>query len=1679
MNRKRAVLIGLGASLLGLWAAAPARAAEPADWEAASAAAFDTLAPADPSAGGDPRAWRAALATQAGLRHALEPGVDLVFSGDGARVVAMLRVAGALATRGVTFDLPGAQGFVANAHGHARLSLPDGDLAFVRPGAAEDDGSGLRAVAAQWTDAGAGRLGLSFPAHAGKLPLLVRFEVVFLSDPEAVRRYDRNRDGRVDLSELGEPAARTPEGGATVTATMADALVVDTGTPGQANPTDVIEYTVNVTAQGGTATGLAFGDTLDPDTTPVGGTLNVSPLALDDTYNAVGNLTLNVTSAVQGILGNDREFLSDTFTLTSPAPGVPTATSGGGSITVNADGTFSYTPPTVGTTDTLNYTITDPGGLTGTGTATFNIAGRVWFVDRDAPGGGTGTQASPFNLLAAVNGAGGVGDPDGPNDILYLHDRAAVTDYVGGLELEAGQRLVGSGVPLIINGTTYLPATAPPAIENTAGNALTLIAGVTVDGRPHVEGLTILAANNAAIAGTGVSGTVDLDNVAVSTSGSGAGLSLTNQAGTLTFNGSIGGSGTGAALALSGGAGSVTLTSAPINKTAGRLVDVQNKTGGTVTFGTLSGTGAATDAVVVQNNTGGTVFDFGSGLSVTTTSGRGLLANNGGTLNIAGTASTISATGGAALDVTGTSFGGGVTFASVSSSGSSAEGVKLANVTGPVTINGGAVSGSTGTAFSLAQGSANVTYAGTISKTSAGRAVDVQTRAGGTATFSGAITATGASTGINVSGATAASTVTFTDAVDLGTAGTRLTGGTALTVNHGGTSSSTSFADLDVFTTGQAGIDASNGGTLNVTTGSVDAGGRALSLDGVALGATLTSATSAGSAAEGVRLNSATGSLSIGTTGVTGPSTQGILVQGSSATVNFASSGSTTVSGGGTQRILVTTSTGNVSFGNTTVSGGTDGVSLQNNSAGTRTFGTLSVSGNSGIGLLHAVGGGATNVTGATTITNPGGTGVDIQNSASSVTFNGVTVNKGASAGTGVNLASNTTAPNFGTLAITASNGTGLASNNSGIVNGSGSIAATNGPAINASATAFSSTFATVSSTNSASQGINLSGPTGTLTMSGGAISGSAGTAFNVSGGSAAVTHAGSVTQNNAQRVVDVQNTTGGGVSLGTVTGGASSTGVNINAANGNVTFTSLTHGTSGTRTANQAVTINGGTGTYSLGTVSIFTTGGTAKGISALNADGALNSTAGTVNAAGAPAIDIDGPAGLTTLGMTLTTVSANGGGYGLRIQDTNGAAGFSVTGDGGGSNNGSGGTISGMTGANMSVGGFELPGNGVYLRNAQNIALGYMNVSGSQNNGVFGDDVTGFTLVRSNITNSGTITGLLEAGLRFYELLGSASVTNSTISGSFESNMLLTPASGVLGNLTISGSTIGPNSVTTGLDGLQINGSGTADVTVVVTGTVFTGNRSGGVSASFLNNSKQNWNISGSTFQNQTNAISLITSDNADLTYDVHDNPTILNSSANAMNLVTGNANNAAAIRGRIQNNVIGNGTADSGSVTSFGIAVDMQSDQDAVINVAGNTVSNTDIEGIFVQSRLDNDADAEIGLLDLTLRNNVVNTPDDNSAFPFFTVYGVRLESRNTSNLCLDINANDSASVGGFEHFRTRQRDTSTYRVERLALGAQTAATMAAHVAAQNVAGSTASATAATSYTGVADGTCRTHP
>jgi len=111
-------------------------------------------------------------------------------------------------------------------------------------------------------------------------------------------------------------------------------------------------YTYTITdSSGGTATATV--------------NILVTPTAVDDTYAVAYETTLNV-NALAGVFDNDLATSPTVTANTNPT---------NGSLTINADGSFSYTP-NAGFTgpDSFTYTLTDSSGQTSTATVTLNVA---------------------------------------------------------------------------------------------------------------------------------------------------------------------------------------------------------------------------------------------------------------------------------------------------------------------------------------------------------------------------------------------------------------------------------------------------------------------------------------------------------------------------------------------------------------------------------------------------------------------------------------------------------------------------------------------------------------------------------------------------------------------------------------------------------------------------------------------------------------------------------------------------------------------------------------------------------------------------------------------------------------------------------------------------------------------------------------------------------------------------------------------------------------------------------------------------------------------------------------------------------------------------------------------------------------------------------------------------------
>ena len=442
-----------------------------------------------------------------------------------------------------------------------------------------------------------------------------------------------------------------------------------TGSP---TTTGAFSFTVTATNSTGCAASNAYSLTVRPD-------------AQDETFlNGVGNVQYSVgagTPATPAIVVTGTVLSNDRGAGTLVAGPAVIATARGGQVGMSTNGTFLYTPPAgfAGPSDTFTYTLTDGNGVTDTAVVTINLSGVVWFVNA-ASGAGDGRSHSPFNsMTAASTGAQ-------PGQTIYVHQGLPS----GATTLKVGQTLWGSGA-LFTSNLLIIPATTAPTLQGT----------VTLADNVLLNALSVNGGAGAAIVASGLTGTELLTGVSVV--GGSTGLQLTGLAGSLTMSGGSIATVTGTDVFVSGGTGTLNI-GASINNTAGRSLDVQHRTGGTVTFsGAISDTG---NGILLNDNTGST-FAFTGGLALSTGANAAFTATNGGSItatqNNGSIINTISTTSGTALNVTNTEIGtAGLTFRSISAgsaSYSAGVGIVLSN-TGVGAGNGGLTITGNGTAQS-------------------------------------------------------------------------------------------------------------------------------------------------------------------------------------------------------------------------------------------------------------------------------------------------------------------------------------------------------------------------------------------------------------------------------------------------------------------------------------------------------------------------------------------------------------------------------------------------------------------------------------------------------------------------------------------------------------------------------------------------------------------------------------------------------------------------------------------------------------------------------------------------------------------------------------------------------------------------------------------------------------------
>jgi hypothetical protein len=443
-------------------------------------------------------------------------------------------------------------------------------------------------------------------------------------------------------------------------------------------------------------------------------TVNVgsaAPVVAPQTFTgAVGNTPLQVGGTRPGtpvvyrsgsLLSGDSDPNGGTLSVT---PG--TQATAHGSVTINADGTFVYTPATGfdSGSDSFSYQVDASEGTSAMATATIDFTGaRVWYVGNGPSSSRDGSAGAPFATLAAAASAASSGD-----QIFVFTGSGA---YDGGIVLPAGVSLTGAGADLQAGGSTLLAHGTAPTITNTSGPGVTVgegsaLAGLTISGNAgagvlatNVDAFTV--ASSVTIAATsgahdaldisGGTGTVEVDAAISTTSAAGHSVNVTGRTGgTVTIAGSVSDQGRGINVANQAGA-DVAFTGQLTVSTGTHVAFTA--TGGGVSVSDSASTLATTTATALDVATPATI-DV-AGLNFTSIS-----VSNGGGGPLNGIVLDQTGTGGGALTVTGVPDGGtGVPGSGGTIANTSGDGVSVSG-SGDVVLNDMIISGAGGDGIS-------------------------------------------------------------------------------------------------------------------------------------------------------------------------------------------------------------------------------------------------------------------------------------------------------------------------------------------------------------------------------------------------------------------------------------------------------------------------------------------------------------------------------------------------------------------------------------------------------------------------------------------------------------------------------------------------------------------------------------------------------------------------------------------------------------------------------------------------------------------------------------------------------------------------------------------------------------------------------------------------------------------
>jgi hypothetical protein len=591
--------------------------------------------------------------------------------------------------------------------------------------------------------------------------------------------------------------------------------------------------------------------------------------------------------------------------------------------------------------------------------------------------------------------------------------------------------------------------------------------------------------------------------------------------------------------------------------------------------------------------------------------------------------------------------------------------------------------------------------------------------------------------------------------------------------------------------------------------------------------------------------------------------------------------------------------------------------------------------------------------------------------------------------GNGITVGSNNTLRGFtGGNSTSDINGTGFGTLNVSEVTLNGT-----GNALNLTTGTLNGTFGSISSSNSATTGISLSGVGGSLTTGSTTVTNSTGIGISVSGSSLALSFA------------------------ATSVTGSGGTGISLTTNSSTTTFGALTI----TPAANQ-------------------------RGLLATDNTANITIPSGTVSTSGAVAVEITKASGTTPLTVSLTSVSANGGTNGIVLTNTNGS--FTITGGGntavGG--NSSGGTIQNVTGHAIAMSNVQNPSftniniqsagrSGVDGRSITNFTLANSTINNvgtaaigpfDESNVSFNDDgaftsssVSGVVSITQNTLNNARRHGIdIENGTG---TISNLTITNNSLTSSTSAAVSL--GTGIL--VAIQGSSGTTAHLTTGnINNNTITNFPSAEGIALLGGSGNTSNNT----SSTLGASGTPVNITNNTIAGQAAAASHLGS-NA-IRASMNSQVGVMNVNINCNGKTTGGCTATGPITNiqgqgisifvggtitgtaTVTNNVIianqtlGAGTQGLALQVDDGPAGLGTSAANYNTTISNNSVSNYEGNGIRVIAR------ASLGFLDATIQNNTVGAPI------LLNRNGIRVDSGSAVGdvgVCMNMTGNTSAGSG----------------------------------------------------------------